>query len=153
MLESFVKQMMKSGANSDEIVRQAISLSRDAFQQVAKFEKAIDRLFGSPFRKKTIDVLLDKERQIDALRERSQRGESTRNSDKQNLQALLSRRIREYEALRADFPWNDLKLADRNLVKSYITERRKQLRLGDPERVKRTYTNLLAVQAPTAIAC
>jgi hypothetical protein len=144
VLESFVRNMLRHGASPEEVIEKAISMSREAYHKLANLEIKLDRAFGSSsFRKNTIDPLLSKERQIDAIRARTQRGGKVRTSDGDNLQSLLGRCLQEYEALRFEFPWSELELANRRLVTSYIDERRNHLQLGDAERVRSTYLDAL----------
>ena len=139
--------MLRNGASVEEVVSRAIDLSREAFQRLTCLERTLDQTFGSPeFRRSTIDPLLAKERQIDSIRARARRGGSIRTSDTDNLQSLLGRTIKEYEDLSEEFPWTQLQLANRRLVSSYIEERRNHLQLGDSERVKAAYLELLNEQ-------
>jgi len=136
--------MLSRGASPDEVIKRAISLSREAYKNLARLEASLDQAFGSAtFRRENIDPLLDKERQIEAIRARSRRGGHLRTSDSDNLQSLLGRKIQEYEVLHFEFPWSELEAAERKLVESYIDERRNHLLLGDAERVRVTYLEAL----------
>jgi hypothetical protein len=140
--------MLRQGANVEEVVKEAIGLSREAYRNVAQLERKLDTELGSPhFRRDKIDPLLDKERQIEAIRNRAQRGGKTRTSDTQNLNSLLGRKTREYDTLRMEFPWCDLTLNTRKLVKDYLAERRAQLALGDAEKVRAAYLQAIAETA------
>lgn len=151
MLENLVRKMLKNGATAQEVVEQAILLSRDAYQRLLNLETQLDISFGgSDFRRCTIEPLLAKCRQVEAIRARVERGGSVRNSDTGNLQTLLGRRLAEYESLNRDFPWESLVGGQKNLVQNYIAERRSHLELGDAERVKSAYREALC---ETAIAC
>jgi hypothetical protein len=143
--------MLRQGASSQEVLVAAIELSREAFQRLVSLEQQLDRAFGgNDFRHHSIEPLLKKQRQIDAIRSRAERGGSLRTSDTANLQTLLGQRVAEYESLYFDFPWSTLSASKRNLVQSYIQERRDHLELGDSERVKSAYRDALC---QTAIAC
>lgn len=145
MLESLVQNMLKQGAGADEVIGKAIELSREAFQKLTSLERTLDQNLGSEFRRQVIDPLLAKERQIDSIRARVSRGGKFRTGDK--LQALLGRSVREYEQLDSSFPWTQMQLANRRLVKSYIEERRNHLQLGDAERVRNTYLDAMNEQS------
>ena len=123
-------------------------LSREAYGRLVVLEKQLD----PELRKNIIDPLLDKERQIEAIRSRAARGGTLRTSDQGNLQALLKRRVSEYEALCYEFPWNSLSPQSKALVERYISERREHLTLGDSERVRAAYLESTS-DAVTAIAC
>jgi hypothetical protein len=132
-------------------VEQAILLSRDAYQRLLNLETQLDISFGgSDFRRSTIEPLLAKSRQVEAIRSRVERGGTVRNSDSGNLHALLGRRLAEYESLNRDFPWQTLAVGQKNLVQNYISERRAHLELGDAERVRSAYREALC---ETSIAC
>ena len=151
MLENLVRKMLKNGATAQEVVEQAILLSRDAYQRLLNLESQLDICFGgSDFRRGTIEPLLAKSRQVEAIRSRVERGGSVRNSDTGNLHTLLGRRMAEYESLNREFPWETLAGGQKNLVQNYISERRAHLELGDAERVKSAYREALC---ETAIAC
>ena len=151
MLENLVNKMLRQGASSQEVLVAAIELSREAFQRIVGLERQIDQAFGGmSFRQGTIEPLLKKERQIEAIRARAERGGSLRTSDTANLQTLLGQRMAEYESLNFDFPWSTLSASKKILVQSYIQERREHLELGDAERVKSAYREALC---QTAIAC
>jgi hypothetical protein len=151
LLEKLVEKMLRQGASSQEVLVAAIELSREAFQRLVTLERQLDRAFGgTQFRQGTIEPLLKKERQIEAIRARAERGGTLRDSDTANLQTILGRRIAEYEALRYEFPWSNLTASKRLLVQNYIQERRDHLELGDAERVKLAYREALC---QTAIAC
>ncbi|MCA9779250.1 MAG: hypothetical protein KC800_21120 [Candidatus Eremiobacteraeota bacterium] len=151
MLDNLVRKMLKNGATAQEVVEQAIMLSRDAYQRLLRLETQLDLSFGgSEFRRSSIEPLLAKSRQVEAIRARVERGGSVRTSDTGNLRALLGRRIAEYESLNESFPWSTLATGQKNLVQNYITERRAHLELGDAERVKSAYQDVLC---ETAIAC
>ena len=125
-----------------------MQLSREAFQKLSHLEKSLDSEFGSlQFRKTTIDPMLEKERQIDAIMTRARQGGKIRTSDKHSLDALLGRKMREFEALKSEFPWASLSEAHQQLVKNYIDERRAHLQLGDPERVRSSYREALSEYA------
>ena len=142
--------MVERRANTEEVVEFAIKLSRKAFAQSVKFERAIDRLLGSAnFRKTSIDVLIDKERTVQAIKDRLDRGGITRSGDR-NLFAVLERQQRELRQLERQFPWQSFKESDRSLIESYMKERRNHLQLGDPERVRNSYTQAFNTQK---IAC
>lgn len=140
--------MLRHGATAEEVVKEAVSLSREAYRRQTHLEKELDLTFGSAeFRTDTVDPLLDKERQIESIRNRANRGGRTRTSDTGSLGALLGKKIREYEALRFEFPWSDLDLSTRKLVKSYIEAKREQYQYGDVERVRASYLTALAQTA------
>lgn len=143
--------MLGQGACLQEILSRAIGLSRESFQRLSHYEKMLDELFGSPeFRKSTIDPLLEKERQLDAIRGRVQRGGRLRTSDRENLNALLAKRSKEYQQLTEDFPWSRLEPTVCRLITNYMEERRTYLQLGDAERVRAAFDS--AVSEVAAIA-
>lgn len=151
MLNNLVSRMVRQGATSQEVLQAAIEMSRDAFQRVVSIEKHLDRAFGgSHFRCQTVEPLLQKERQIEALRARLARGEAGRGSDDNTLQTLLAKHTAEYEALRSEFPWADLAARTRDLVRTYIQERREHLELGDADRIRSAYRQ---AACELAVAC
>lgn len=135
--------MVCSGATVDEVTAQAATLARGAYRKLANLEARLDSLFGSSeFRLNSIDPLLDKERQLEAIRRRVTHGGRCRTSDRGNLASLLSKREHEYDALKQQFPWDDLSLRGNLLVSQYLQERRIHLRMSDPERVRALYSQL-----------
>lgn len=136
MLQTLVFKMIQSGATSEEVLAEAISLSRVAFGKLTELEAAIDQVTGScRLRKETIEPLLEKDRQIEGLRHRLTSNGPTRSGDPGNLSALLQKRVAEYEQLCADVPWTNFSLTLRKLVESYVQERRNHLSLGDADKV------------------
>lgn len=151
MLEILVSNMLSQGACLQEILLRAVSLSRESFQRLSHYEKMLDQLFGSSeFRKATIDPLLEKERQIDAIKDRVLRDGRLRTSDRENLNALLSKRSREYQSMSEDFPWARFEPTVCRLIKNYMHERRNYLQLGDSERVRAAFESALAPSAASA---
>lgn len=151
MLDNLVKKMIIQGATSQEVVQAAVKLSRDVYQHLLALEAQLDQAFGSPsFRQSSVEPLVQKSRQIEAIRSRMRQGGTLRTSDTDSLQALLNRRLAEYESLNDTFPWETLALGQRNLVKTYIHGRREHLELGDVERVQSAIRDALCT---AAIAC
>lgn len=146
-----VRHMLGQGATAEDVLQSAMNLSREAYHKLTNIEKLLDQAFGSQkFRKETIEPLLKKERELEAIKSRASRGEQIRTSDRDNnLKALLRRRQREYAKLQADFPWFRLELDSRRLVKSYLKERREHLLFGDVELVRNI---CLQEAAQTALA-
>ena len=143
--------MVQRGDSCEDVVKAAIALSRDAYKKFSCLETILDQALGSAqLRKEHIDPLLDKERQIEAIQARIQRGGKVRVSDNGNLAALLKRHMREFDSLQNGFPWDSLNVQTREIVTSYIEERRNHLLLGDVERVKSAYLEALG---GLAIAC
>lgn len=140
MLENLIGKLLQHGAGIEDVLRQAVGLSRESFQRLGQYEKALDQLFGSSdFRKNQIDPLLEKERQIDAIKSRVQRGGPVRTSDRDNLGSLLRRRAQEYQEMHNQFPWSELANSTCGLITEYIQERRTHLLLGDADRVRAAF--------------
>lgn len=148
MLENLICKMLQQGAGLDDVLKQAIKLSRESFQRLGHYENLLDQVFGSAdFRKSQIDPLLDKERQIEAIKSRVQRGGPVRTSDHDNLQSLLKKRTLEYQEMHNRFPWSQLEHTTCRLITNYIEERRAHLLLGDADRVKTAYLDAVIEQA------
>lgn len=140
MLEALINKMVRRGESCEEVVKAAIALSREAYKRFSSLEALLDQAVGSAqLRKDHIDPLLEKERQIEAIEARVHRGGSVRVSDSGNLANLLKRHKNEYESMQNGFPWDCLNARTRDIVTSYIEERRNHLLLGDVDRVKSAY--------------
>lgn len=151
MLHSFITKMLQRGAELDETLMHAASLSRQAYTKFSKLQSRIDLALGSPqFRVETLDPLVDKARQIDAIRSRAERGGHTRTTDRGSLSSLLQRRLNEYQLLEDAFPWSDLEPSVKALVESYIHERKSHHLFGDIERITSAYCQ---VETAPPIAC
>lgn len=138
VLDILVNEMLSQGACLQEILERAVVLSRESFHRLGRTEKMLDSLFGSDeFRRDSIDPLLDKERQIEAIQDRIRCGGPLRTSDRDSLNSLLARRIQEFRQLQNDFPWSTLEPTAHRLVSNYMGERRTYLQTGDVDRIRR----------------
>lgn len=148
MLDNLICEMLQQGAGLDDVLKKAIKLSRESFQRLGHYEKLLDQVFGSAdFRKSQIDPLLDKERQIDAIKSRAQRGGPVRTGDHDTVQALLKKRTLEYQDMHNRFPWSELEHPTCRLITNYIEERRAHLQLGDTDRVRTAYLDAVIEEA------
>ena len=137
MFNRLISQLLDLGGDLDQSVRVAQNLAREAFKQVACLSSQIDESFGNwDFREGVVEPIIAKERQVEALRHRLARGGKGRNDDRSNLEALLNRRVREFEALNDLAPWDELAPEHRQKVEEYIEARRRMLYLGDADKVR-----------------
>lgn len=142
MFKRLISQLLDLDGDLEHSVRLAQKLAREAFKQVAKLGSQLDEDYGQwDFREGVVEPLIAKERQIEALRHRLARGGRARNGDRANLEALLQRRIREFDALNDLAPWEELAPAHRQKVEEYIDARRKMLYLGDADKVRSALIN------------
>jgi hypothetical protein len=137
VINPWVAEILERGGDADAAVRHAQSLAREAFALSDSLKDHIDRDFGgSHFRTQQLETLLRKERELDALRLRISAGGKGRAGD-HNLTSLLQRRMREYTSLAVEIGQALPQSAERRRrLEAYLDARRRQLYLGDADRVR-----------------
>ena len=144
VLNPWVAEILEQGGDTDTAVLQAQKLAREAFAVSDGLKDHIDRDFGgSQFRTELLEALLRKERELDALRQRIQTGGPGRQSDSGNLASLLQRRMHEYTQLAISIGRNPFSAERRQQLETYLDARRRQLYLGDAERVRTAISEFL----------
>lgn len=138
VINPWVAEILERGGDTDAAVRHAQSLARQAFASSDSLKGLIDRDFGgSYFRTGCLEALLHKERELDALRLRIALGGKGRAGDQPNLTALLQRRMHQYTRLAVEIAQQaGCCPKRRRLLEVYMEARRRQLYLGDADRVR-----------------
>jgi hypothetical protein len=148
VINPWVAEILERGGDTDAAVRYAQRLARDAFQVSESLKGLIDRDFGgSGFRIGLLEALLHKERELDALRQRIFGGGRTRQGDQENLRGLLQRRMHEYTRLAAEIAKHPVCPERRDRLEAYLDARRRQLYLGDADRVRVAISDFLTTAA------
>ena len=150
VMAPWVAQILERGGDTETAVKHAQTLAREAFKVSNSLGDEIDRDFGSSFRAQTLESLLRRERELDALRQRVARGCSLRAGDDSSMSNLLQKRMHEYTSLAQEVLKTELSPMKRQRVESYLDARRQQLYLGDAERVRSAISEFLT---NAAIAC
>ncbi len=141
-------EIFEKGGDLSDVVHHAQGLARAAFQESDALGAVLDKHFGcSAFRQNLLEPLLRKERELEALRERELRGGPVRTSDGSNLGSLLTRRQAEYQGIVDELQAADLAAQQKLEVDAYLDARRRQLYLGDADRVRNTVREFLAEAA------
>lgn len=152
VINPWVAEILEQGGDVHAAVRRAQGLAREAFTLSDSLNKEIDRDFGGPgFRTQQLEVLLRKERELDALRQRLMGSGKARAADQGcSLRGLLQRRMHEYTRLAAEMAKMALSGERRYRLEAYLEARRRQLYLGDAERVRVAITDFLLTCAKPA---
>lgn len=138
MLTSWVTEILKQSTDTESAIKVAQALARAAFALSERLKQVIDYQFGGPsFRIDVLDRLLRKERELDALRQRTQAGGAHRCGDPTNLNALLDQRFREYTELAQITTTYNVTKEQRQELEAYLDARRREIYLGDADRVRR----------------
>lgn len=144
VINPWVAEILEQGGGTDAAVRHAQLLAREAFAVSDKLRSHIDRDFGSSqFRTEQLEGLLSRERELDALRLRLDRGGLSRQNDRGNLIGLLQRRMHEYIHLAVSIARLPFSAERRQRLQAYLEARRRQLYLGDAERVRAAISDVL----------
>lgn len=144
VINPWVAEILERGGDADEAVRHAQALAREAFALSDSLKGHIDRDYGGPeFRTQQLEKLLRTERELDALRQRLVQGGKNRASDPSNLASLLQRRMHEYTRLAIEIGNQHITPERRARLESYLDARRRQLYLGDAERVRTAISDFL----------
>lgn len=144
VLNPWMAEILEQGGDADAAVLQAQKLAREAFALSDGLKSHIDRDFGGPnFRTEQLEALLRKERELDALRQRIQAGGPGRQSDGGSLVNLLQRRMHEYTHLALEIGKQQFSAERRRQLETYLDARRRQLYLGDAERVRAAISDFL----------
>lgn len=150
VMAPWVAQILQLGGDTETAVRHAQAMAREAFTISNSLGSQIDRDFGRPFRAQTLETLLRRERELDALRQRVARGGSLRAGDRDSMSTLLQKRMKEYTALAHEILSRDISSERRGRLERYLDARRQELYLGDAERVRSAISEFLT---NAAIAC
>lgn len=144
-IRPWVATLLQEEGDTERVVRRAQELAREAFQVSNALTREIDGDFGNAeFRLQRLEPLLRVERELDALRLRVRGVGRTRAHDPQNLNRLLQSRLEEYRR-QAEEVWGSASLpARRQRLERYLEARRRQLYLGDAERVRTVLSELLS---------
>ena len=144
VINPWVAEILEQGGGTDAAVRHAQSLAREAFTLSDSLKDSIDRDFGGPhFRTHQLEALLRKERELDALRQRIFGGGKGRQGDSGNLTNILQRRMHEYTSLASEIGRQPITSERRRRLETYLDARRRQLYLGDAERVRVAISDFL----------
>lgn len=144
VINPWVAEILERGGDADAAVRHAQTLAREAFALSDSLKGHIDRDFGGPeFRTQQLEKLLRAERELDALRQRMARGGRSRSGDPASLSTLLQRRMHEYTRLAVDIGKQHITAERRSRLERYLDARRRQLYLGDAERVRTAISDFL----------
>jgi HEPN domain-containing protein len=144
VINPWVAEILERGGDTDAAVCHAQSLAREAFCLSDSLKTSIDRDFGgSHFRTHQLESLLRKERELDALRQRIFGGGAARSGDRGNLTALLQRRMHEYTSLATEIGKQNISVERRRRLEAYLEARRRQLYLGDADRVRTAISDFL----------
>lgn len=144
VINPWVAEILEQGGGTDAAVRHAQLLAREAFAVSDRLRAHIDREFGSSqFRTEQLETLLAKERELDALRQRVGRGGLCRQNDRGNLSQLLQRRMHEYINQAVSIARLPFSAERRQRLQDYLEARRRQLYLGDAERVRAAIGDVL----------
>lgn len=147
MKSPWFADIFERGGDLTDVVHHAQSLARVAFQESDALGNLLDKHCGSAFRQNLLEPLLRKERELEALRERELRGGPVRTSDRGNLGSLVTRRQTEYQSIVDELQAADLAEQQKTEVDAYLDARRRQLFMGDAERVRNTVREFLAEAA------
>lgn len=151
VMGSWVAQILESGGDTEAVVRRAQAMAREAFSLSSALGAQIDREYGKDFRTRSLEGLLRRERELDALRRRIARGGGLRRAgDQDSLDSLLQKRMTEYTSLAHKILQREFSLERRERLEQYLEARRKELYLGDAERVRLAIGEFLT---NAAIAC
>lgn len=142
VMNPWVAEILEKGGGTDDAVRRAQLMAREAFALSDTLKREIDRDFGSCFRNQ-LETLLSKERELDALRQRIFGGGVGRSGDKGNLVTILQRRMHEYISLASTLGRLEVSSEQRLRLEAYLDARRRQLYLGDAERVRTAISDFL----------
>ncbi len=119
-------------------VAEAQKLARRAHRQAEMAHQAIDATpEGQKLRQDFIDPLLTREREIRALTNRISQGGPLRATDTFCLQARLQAKRQDYERLRQEMDWSGVPRSLKFQIADYVEARRREIRLGDAELVRR----------------
>ena len=144
VINPWVAEILEQGGDTDAAVRHAQTLAREAFALSDSLKGHIDRDFGGPeFRTQQLEKLLRAERELDALRHRISDGRQGRAGDRGSLSSILQRRMHEYTRLAVDIGKQVISSERRQRLESYLDARRRQLYLGDAERVRTAISEFL----------
>ncbi len=144
VINPWVAEILEQGGGTDAAVRHAQLLAREAFAVSDKLRSHIDREFGSSqFRTEQLETLLAKERELDALRQRVGRGGLCRQNDQGSLSNLLQRRMHEYIRQAISIARLPFSAERKQRLHDYLEARRRQLYLGDAERVRAAISDVL----------
>ena len=150
MMAPWVSQILELGGDTETAVRRAQAMAREAFSVSNALGVVIEKEFGRSFRQQSLEGLLRRERELDALRQRVARGGSLRAGDSDSMSVLLQKRMREYTTLAHEILSQDISEERRQRLERYLEARRQELYLGDAERVRSAISEFLT---NAAIAC
>ncbi|MBI3928746.1 MAG: hypothetical protein HY319_24615 [Armatimonadetes bacterium] len=121
----------------DRLLAYRQQLARRAHHRAESFRDAIDRTrLGYEIRTEIIDPLLDRERDIRALRHRIRHNGVGREADAVSLEALLERRERSHAALKSQLHWERLPRELKFQLSDYVQARRDGALHGNIERIR-----------------
>lgn len=150
VMTPWVSQILELGGDTETAVRRAQAMAREAFSVSNALGAVIEKEFGRSFRQQSLEGLLRRERELDALRQRVARGGSLRAGDSDSMSALLQKRMREYTTLAQEILSQDICQERRQRLERYLEARRQELYLGDADRVRSAIGEFLT---NAAIAC
>lgn len=140
-----IEGLRENYATPERAVQQAQSLARSAHRKAEALRTQLLREpAGQELLSQMVDPLLRYEREMRALRERIRLGGPRRAGDT-SLEARLQRCGRRFEELKEELPWDELDRELKVQIYEYVEARRREVRLGDAESVRRTATPALAV--------
>ena len=150
VMAPWVSQILELCGDTETAVRRAQAMAREAFSVSNALGVVIEKEFGRSFRQQSLEGLLRRERELDALRQRVARGGSLRAGDSDSMSVLLQKRMREYTTLAHEILSQDISEERRQRLERYLEARRQELYLGDAERVRSAISEFLT---NAAIAC
>lgn len=136
-IEALIEGLRDNYATPEGAVQQAQALARSAHRKAeALRRRLLNEPAGDELLIELVDPLLRCEREMRALRERIRRGGPRRAGDT-SLEARLERCGQRFQELREELPWEELDRGLKIQVYEYVEARRREVRLGDAENVRR----------------
>ncbi|MGE0495520.1 MAG: hypothetical protein AB7S38_40320 [Vulcanimicrobiota bacterium] len=137
-VSGLVSSLEKTYHDPSVTVAEAQKLARKAHQEGELARQAIDSSEqGYKLRLEIVDPLLAREREIQALKSRLNQGGPTRATDNFCLGKRLRAKKADYDRLRASLVWEDLPRKLKFQLADYVAARRREVRFGDAETVRK----------------